>query len=186
MRRTSDMARTLRSLYAQTAPETRVAGRRWYDAARELSRELSSGEGCELSRAAAIIAVLSVNAQWAHNVRMARQCFNREPIGGMKNPTTAARAILAGGDPDELVRGPKVRQFWQAICGDTAAIAVDRWAAKAAGHDTEAEALTAGRIGAIARAYELAAEHCGESPRDLQAIIWLHVRGTKPADPALA
>lgn len=179
--RPCDMARRLRRHYDRATPATRDAGRGWYDSARDSAQRFAAEYSVSYRIAAGIIAALSPRSQWAHNLANAERCLRGERIRAMRHPASCAQRILEGEPPELVLRGPKVRAFWRAICGDTASVTVDMWAAKAAGVDPEG--LTPSRIRAIQRAYELAAASRGETPRDLQAIVWLQVRGVKPADP---
>lgn len=205
---TASATRRLRRAYADADDATRAAGRAWYpSAAREASALAGiAPAGIGASRCAAVIAALSPRLRWGHNLADARAAvlaasrLAGDPVFGDADgiaaavsharryafPESAAKAarILAGERPDAVLRGPKSRAFWRAIAGDRESVTVDVWAALAAGYDPDR--LTPRRIATITRAYTLAAEWAGETPRDFQAIVWLAVRGTKPSDPELS
>lgn len=96
------------------------------------------------------------------------------------NAEKAAR-ILLGVHPATVVSGPKVSAFWRAICGDPAAMTLDRWAIRAADHPCDP--WPGKRASAMLRdAYRVAAERVGETVRDFQAIVWIVERDTVPSD----
>lgn len=86
-----------------------------------------------------------------------------------------AWSIAHGADPLDVLNGPKVRRFYLNITGDHSVVTVDVWAARAAGVDGK---LTGARYLAVERAYQNAARIVGMTPRDLQAAVWVHTRGS--------
>lgn len=169
--------------YAAATEEERAQGRTWYaDAQAEARRLAENGpRGFGIVRAAGVLAVLSANQYWAANVRSARAAVVAAVAGDdvaaacrtLGDSSRKAARILAGESPAQVVAGPKVRQFWRAICGDPDAVAIDRWAARAAGWQSPR-----GREARIAAAYVAAAAFTPDNPRDLQAIVWVQVRGS--------
>jgi hypothetical protein len=105
----------------------------------------------------------------------------------MKGHRAKAWAIAHGAHPAKVLRGPKVSAFWLNICGNLDVVTVDTWAVRAAGITDDREAqLTLNRKGGyerVAAAYQDVAREVGVLPAELQAAVWLHVRGDKPADP---
>lgn len=189
--------RTLRRLYASTDADTRAMGRTWYAEAqaeaRRLAREAAPGIG--MVRAAAILAVTSPGTRWGQNVKVAREAIAahangataadaaRVAIANGSYPANARKVgmLLLGAHPASVVSGPKVTQFFRAICGDPAAMTLDRWAIRAAGFSDDPWPSVRLRR-ELCRAYERAAELSGESARDFQAITWLAIRGIVPSD----
>lgn len=173
----------LEALYRQAGPEIIRTGRGWYDhaqrAADELSRDLP--RGCGRIAAAGIIAALSPRLRWGHNLAAARAIAEGRPRSyAFGDAWRKAQRIRDGERPTDVLRGPKVRAFWRAVAGDPNAVTIDVWAARAAGLPDKP---SPGAISEAQGAYREAAERCGESPRDFQAIVWLIVRGAKPTDP---
>lgn len=187
-------ARRLRRLYADADPTTIASGRSWYaEAHAEVSRlARQAPPGIGRSACAGVLAALSPRAQWGQNVAGARAAV--QAAASELSPELAAAPyalsdgcrkagrILAGERPDAVLRGPKVRAFWRAILGDPAAVTVDWWACVAAGRPDDFGKLTPRRLAVIDRAYRLAADWAGESPRDFQAITWVAARGIVPSD----
>ena len=174
--------RRLTELYAEAPEATRAAGREWYPAAAAQSRAIARGAGISRHRAAGIIAALSPRAQWAVNLAWAAKVAAAAtcPAVHTRDARAKAWAIRTGERPLSVLRGPKVRAFYRAIMGDTGSVVLDVWAMRAMGDDRQP------RPGAdyarCAELYRRAAERCGESPRDFQAIVWLQLRGAKPSD----
>lgn len=189
----------LRAHYLRASLETVETGRRWYPAARSIARDIGATlpAGMGERTAAKVIAALSPQLRWSLNVREARAMaaaaarMHGDPIFGDLGAYGAAYAAGRFSFPDARalaarllsgervhVSGPKRGAFWRAICGDAQAVTVDIWAARAAGY--RPDRLTARRLRIITSAYRRAARMVGETPRDLQAIVWLQVRGTSP------
>lgn len=98
-------------------------------------------------------------------------------VAGLPDNRQKAWRIAHGEDPNVVLRGPKVRAFFANITGDHDSVTVDVWAARAA-EDTRIDNSPSGaRYAAIARAYQLAAVKRGVSPREMQAAVWVHIRG---------
>jgi hypothetical protein len=176
----------LRALYAQTTAATRAAGAGWYPAA---YREACAILPADPVRGAAIIAALSPQVGWRENLRAAARIAADPYVAGepnvpgymanrMKAAAIADGAPLTGHPGDALGgQAPKVRAFWRAICGDLEAVTLDIWAMRAAypGAAMRPPAGDAYRRGVLA--YRAAARRLQVAPRDLQAILWVHVRG---------
>jgi len=176
--------------FLEAAPDIREAGLRWYDQSlkdvRELSRLLPSGSG--VSAAAGILAALSPQTQWVQNWLWARQVAQaagegrrRMPvIGGFPANRDKAWRIARGERPKDVLRGPKVTAFWRALAGDPHACVLDIWMFRAFGlPDTPPESV----YRKVAEALSVAAYDLGVTARQLQAVIWLHIRGVRPGDP---
>lgn len=190
---------TTAELFARLLPHwhgadaaTRRAGAGWYSAAASEADRLAelAPAGIGRVRTAGIIAALSPRAHWSVNLRWAEAIVVSAGSGWPIAPAVSTRAVRAkawkiahGADPARVLGGPKVRAFWQAICGDPDAAVVDVWAARAAGVSAS-ELYRAGAYDAVAEAYRALAAIVGVPTRDLQATIWLALRGDKPADPA--
>jgi len=177
-------------LYAATDTATREHGRDWYRLSerdvRRIARELPRGLG--QSAAAAIFAALSPRQQYVSNwrgayaVAVARSAGAAEPPAtGLGDARRKAWRIAHGERPDAVLGGDKVRNFWRALAGDPDAVVLDVWMCRALGIDQEK--LTPILYAELSDAFRAAAKLCGESARDLQAILWFHVRGMKPGDP---
>lgn len=175
MRAVRSMARRLVKLYRAASETVRRVGRDWYRNARRTAWGLATEAGVTLRTAAGVIAALSPRLQWRTNVRAARaMLLGENPSGVFKASKAKARRIIAGESPDEVLSGPKVRAFFDALCGNESAAVVDVWIARAVGLD---RAPTNDEYGRIALALRLASIETGERVAPLQAIAWVQVRG---------
>jgi hypothetical protein len=176
--------------YHACDPDLREAGLRWYDQslrdARDLSRMLPHGVG--LSAAAGVLAALSPQTQWSQNWQYAQKFALAASLGQKYQPASGgfpknrdkAWRIANGESPDRVLGGPKVRAFWRAIKGDQDACVLDVWMFRAFGlPDQPSQKM----YDAVAEAVCVAAYDLHIRASQLQAIIWLHVRGVRPSDP---
>ena len=189
--RRAAMKRRLLALWANVSPADALAGRAWYDRAQSAACELWPDDP---TRAAAIIAALSPRQRWAVNVAQAARVIECAQTGapcpavGMTGNREKAWKIANGGNPADILGGPKVCAFFANITGDHSQVTIDSWAQRAAYGDwqewlTRADTLrkvtapTGNEYTDIADAYRSAADIIGISARDFQAAIWIHVRG---------
>lgn len=174
--------RILRSFNAASAADA-LEGADWYASAADVSAALAAGSGLTFEQCAGVIAALSPRCKWNENLRAAGLIV-AAASGGVAAPIVCgtlgnrakAWAIANGGDPAAILGGPKVRAFYANICGDTSAVCVDVWAARAAEGRSDDRAADGRRYKRIARAYERAADIAGVTPRDMQATVWVAIR----------
>lgn len=187
------MRRRILAAYAAASADDLAAGLAWYRRAAEAAASILPADP---ARAAGVIAALSPRCQWSTNVGWAAAVIEAAARGEASPPavhTSAMRAqawrIARGEAPLDVLRGPKVRAFYRNITGDLTAVTVDVWAARVADGDYRPHPTKAGLLGAIpspagrryaliARAYREAAAVIGRAPRDVQAAVWVHVRGS--------
>lgn len=150
-------------------------GATWYPEAKREARRLSRDAGITLAQAAGIIASASLNQSWKGNLTIARKLGRGEQTG-LTRVRRECAAILAGTPPTRAISGPKRVCFYRNIMGDTDTVTVDRWAARAA--DAESLLPRVGGYEKIADMYRDAASKLNVTPRELQAIVWSHVRGS--------
>jgi hypothetical protein len=197
MTHTPTAANVLR-IFREATPEDVTSGREWYARAQAVARELDT----DVTRGAAVLAVLSPMMPWSRNVSLARQAYAMADegashddivaaLGCLKRNAAKAAALVLGADPAAVVTGPKVVPFWQRIVdaatGATGpgSVVVDRHALDVAvGRvtDDETRAGILGRKGGhhtVAMAYVRAAsvlrrtgEAPGITPSELQAVTW--------------
>lgn len=177
------MTRRLIRLHAETTALDLAEGIRWYDRARAAAEAMAIGD--DISQAAAVIAHLSPRESWSRNVANAARVMEAAADGGQcpavhteKQRAKAWAAATGAVDPGAN-HGPKTEAFWANILGDLERVCVDSWAARAATGDASHKGPD-GRYqyGLMERAYQRAARAVGMAPRDLQAAIWISVRGS--------
>jgi hypothetical protein len=195
------MVARLERIWQDCPAATRAQGADWYPAAERIARAIAAEgpPGIGPARAAAVIAALSPRTRWADNLAYARAALRAaqraygsflgdlaleglvwtetEPYGLTDGRRKAIR-ILAGERPLDVLGGPKTRAFFRNITGDTRAVTVDVWAARAACGRWQPTPPNGRRYERIARAYQAAADRLGLEPRTLQAAVWIHVRGS--------
>jgi hypothetical protein len=216
--------RNITKFFRSIDPDVIAEGREWYPRARAfaeelaeeysgVSREYTASWNRQVERAAAVIAVLSPQVNWERNKLLARKVYalayssawhyrlsidevRRAWKDGLTDgPTKAFRILVMGEEPNDVVKGPKVRQFWFTIVDptDPRAVVVDRhaWAVAAGRVLTDAElGQYSGRLGAydaVSEMYRRAAKILsregvtfpGEArqlhqwtPAEVQAITW--------------
>jgi len=161
------------------------AGYGWYRLAENLTRRLARKHNTTKHRAAGVIAALSPNQTWANNLRMAEHALAGNPKG-FSSAVARVKRIMAGGSiigtfPDPSGPSHKIREFYRAISGNQNAVVIDRWAYRAAWGTRHVDVHDLARIGVyamISDAYREVAELFEMSPRDFQAAVWIHVRGS--------
>lgn len=201
-------------IFRAATPDEIADGREWYRRARLLAEELAAAEwqrgnvpGDErgdVDRAAAVIAVLSPRQSWDRNVTLARQAYTQAIYRRTSPESTrativeylptlgrqreqVARLLVDRDDPDDVVRGPKVRAFWHTIAhpDDPRAVVVDRHAidvACGAVLDDARRGKLVGRKGGydtLAACYVRAAKQLNSegteppiTPAEVQAVTW--------------
>lgn len=162
-----------------------AAGLEWYDRARRIADAMAVEYGIPARQCAGVIAALSPRCQWATNVEGARRMIaaasagSSEPVAaGTLSNRAKAWAIANGADPDAVLGGQKVRAFFANIMGDTDAVTVDVWAARAAEGRDNPNAPVKRRYRLCAETYRRAARRHGLTPRDAQAAVWTIYRRT--------
>lgn len=178
------MVRRLVAAYHGASAADHAAGARWYADAEAAARALAAGTDGAITTdtAAGIIAALSPRMPWARNLRLAAEAVDQHmsgrpiTLGAMGTSIANVERVLRG----ESLRAPKIRAFAANIAGDTAAVTVDVWAARAATGDPmpDGSNITPAQYRRIAAAYTEAAERVGITPRDLQATVWVAIRGS--------
>lgn len=165
--------------YRAANEDIRNAGRQWYPNALSLCEEIAADD-VPVSTVARVMAALSPRTHWATNVRWARSIVDAFRRGDTEPPPISTvvfrnRAWLElNGTP--ALSGPKTSAFAAAILGDTEAVTIDSWILRSVGLKPNAK-VTPKRVREITAAYAEAAAEAGETPRDLQAIVWVQLRG---------
>jgi hypothetical protein len=177
------MVANIMAAYARADEATLRAGRRWYPMAEAIVDGIAVGTGTNVLKVAHCLSALSPRNPWLWNIADTYSYAVAAKIGAdMPSATTfvvnrkKAWAVLHGAD---LVTGPKVLNFVNAILGDSEAVVVDTWAARVALNGKLARAgrgfasFKKGQYQRFVDAYKVAAHRLGETPRNLQAITWL-------------
>lgn len=156
------------------------SGLNWYSDAQNLAISMAEEFGVSLEIAASVIAATSPRTIWSFNVKHARAILAGEdaPSGAMGANDKRGRDCLILGF-DGLGNGPKVNAFARNIAGDLHHVTIDMWAFAAAmgDHATTAMLARRGAYDSIAHAFRDAADQYGVKPAQMQAIVWVAIRG---------
>lgn len=152
-------------------------GLAWYREAGRLVRCLAAEFGTTRSVVAGVLSAVSPRQPWSRNLAVARGILSGGPVTGVfRTNVLKARRILGGERPLAVLRGNKVRAFYRALLGDRSAVVVDTWIVRAAGLRSTAR-LTDGLYNKIADALRALARQLRVAAADLQATIWVTIRG---------
>lgn len=193
------MVRRLVRAYSAASQGQRAAGLAWYGRFGDIAGALAARHGVSFEDAAGVLAIVSPRVTVAASVMLAESVLvewrGSRRLGeckGLNANIVKAWAWLDGDrgvldlDSDGLTRARKVRSFYANITGDSVAVTVDVWAARAAGWRGGDKFPQGGAYVAIAGAYRAAARRCGVSPRELQAVVWCVTRSDIDAGRELA
>lgn len=166
---------------AKASEDQIFEGKVWYAEAHALAAELSELSDLTLMQAAAVIAHLSPKVSWRKNKEAARALVfeGRRLPGIMRGPFARAQRAMTAADPLDTF-GPdakKTRSFALNIAGLMEEVTVDVWIARAVGV-TEAQLKRVGVYEGIAHCFRLAGKRYGMAPAQVQAIVWIVVRGS--------
>lgn len=183
------MVANIVAAYRRASTGTRDEGRAWYPAAQRAVQGIAADQGVDPARVAFCLSALSPRNPWLWNVADTYHFVVAHKAGGpMPSATTFLRnrekAWKALGQDEHpwTSAAPKVTAFVKAVNGIEDAVVVDTWAARAALNGGFARAgrgfasFRPAQYEAFVAAYREAALTVGETPRDLQAIVWLQVQ----------
>lgn len=145
-----------------------VDGGGWYNVASYQIHRYASLLEWDVQRFINVLAITSPRVHVLKNWKLATQYMRDGSTKGMLPNVAAALAHYeATGD----IRGPKTEAFARALRGDTTALVLDVWMARALGVD-ERKVTSKKNSEAAHRRVKRAALLLGMSVRDTQAAIW--------------
>lgn len=168
-------------VFERATADQRLAGMTWYHDAHGAAASLDPDNP---RRAAGVIAALSPQLSWPRNLELAARAYaDGKASGTLGRSVEQANQILAGADPLDVLRGPKVRAFYAVIADpdDPENVVIDRHAVDIAVGKRQStrqrdHAYPLGRRGRYARfvdAYRKAAALLGLLPHQVQAVTWV-------------
>lgn len=165
-------------LYRSASPEMREAGRAWYPNAYAICEAIGGGV-VPAETVARVMAILSPRCTWrtcvAWTLLLVDAYLTGQPVPAVSTAGNRDKAWRElHGQP--ALSGQKVTAFARAIQGDPDAVVIDSWTMRSVGLSIH-KTVTRARQRRITAAYTQAAAVVGESPRDLQAIVWCAIRG---------
>lgn len=145
----------------------------WYNDAQTVAQDVAQRLDTSLEVGACVVSSFSPRVPWARNILLALAYSNGEDTPGLANNRRMADASVRLGF--DALKGPKTNAFARAIAGDEDAVVVDSWMCKAAGIGRDTPSAVQYRR--ISEAIVTLARRHGVSPRTMQALIWIQVRG---------
>ena len=160
-------------LASSLSAQTRYDGSVWYHTANVVAGELVTiRPEWSMEVAASVLSAFSPREKWSRNCDMARKFARGEPtpcLGmSIRNAQNAERQGF------NALKGRKTNAFARAIAGDGSAVVIDTWMLKPLG----LRSVTPKQYDMIASVITSLATDVGMTPRDLQAALWIHIRGS--------
>lgn len=147
---------------------------KWYLDAERVALEVARNLETDLEVGASVVSAFSPRERWTNNVSKAIAYSLGQPVVGLPNNLRMAdKAITLGYD---ALKGQKTNAFARAIAGDENAVVIDVWMLRALG--IEKKTPTQSQYVEMARAVKKVAIEKGMTPRAMQALIWIVVRGS--------
>ena len=147
---------------------------KWYLDAERVAEKVANNLSISLENGASIVSAFSPRERWTANVAKAIAFSLGEIPVGLSNNLRMARAAISIGF--DALKGPKTNAFARAIAGDENAVVVDVWMMRALG--LEKKSPNGEEYKVIAKAIKTVAVEFGMTPRAMQALIWIVVRGS--------
>ena len=139
-----------------------------------VAAEVARNLGSTLEVGATVVSAFSPRERWTNNVTKAISFSLGRDVPGFKNNMKMANNGLTMGF--DALNGPKTNAFARAIAGDEQAVVIDVWMLRALG--IEKKSPTQSTYREMARAVRTVAMEYGMTPRAMQALIWIIVRGS--------
>jgi hypothetical protein len=138
--------------------------------AAQVARNLDS----TLEVGATVVSAFSPRERWTNNVTKAISFSLGNNIPGFKNNMVMANNAIAFGY--DALKGLKTNAFARAIAGDEQAVVIDVWMLRAVG--IEKKTPNQSTYNELANAVKKVAFDHGMTPRAMQALIWIMIRGS--------
>ena len=147
---------------------------KWYLDAETVAREVATNLGVTLEIGATVVSAFSPRERWSRNVTNAIKFSLGEPVVALGNNIRMANAGMQLGF--SALKGQKTNAFAKAIAGNEDAVVIDVWMLRALG--IEKKTPTQSQYKEMADAVTAVATKHGMTPRAMQALIWIVVRGS--------
>lgn len=146
---------------------------KWYVDAERIAEQVATNLGKSLEVGASVVSAFSPRERWSVNVARAISFSLGEKVTCLKNNLVMANNSLTMGF--KALNGQKTNAFAKAIAGDENAVVIDVWMLRALG--IEKKSPTQAQYKVMADAVTTVAIQYGMTPRSMQALIWIIVRG---------
>lgn len=147
---------------------------KWYLDAETVAREVATNLDVTLEVGATIVSAFSPRERWARNVTNAIKFSLGENVVALGNNIRMANAAFELGF--DALKGQKTNAFAKAIAGNEDAVVIDVWMLRAVG--IEKKTPNQSGYNELAKAVTTVAVEYGMTPRAMQALIWIVVRGS--------
>jgi hypothetical protein len=147
---------------------------KWYLDAERVAEEVARNLNTTLEIGATVVSAFSPRERWARNVTNAIKFSLGENVTALGNNIKMANSALTMGF--SALRGDKTNAFAKAIAGNENAVVIDVWMLRALG--IEKKSPSQSQYIEMAKAVTNVAMEHGMTPRAMQALIWIIVRGS--------
>jgi hypothetical protein len=147
---------------------------KWYIDAERVAEEVARNLATTLEVGATVVSAFSPRERWARNVVNAVKFSLGEDVTALGNNIRMANAGMTLGF--DALKGMKTNAFARAIAGDENAVVIDVWMLRALG--IEKKTPSQSQYAEMAKAVTAVSVEHGMTPRAMQALIWIVVRGS--------
>jgi len=147
---------------------------KWYVDAERIAEQVARNLDTTLEVGATVVSAFSPRERWSVNVARAIQFSLGEQVTCLKNNIVMANNALTMGF--SALKGMKTNAFAKAIAGDEQAVVIDVWMLRAVGIEKKTPSQSG--YNELAEAVKKVAFEFGMTPRAMQALIWIVIRGS--------
>ena len=147
---------------------------KWYVDAERIAEKVAENLGTTLEVGASVVSAFSPRERWSVNVARAIAWSLGQDVTCLKNNLVMANNSLTLGFA--ALKGLKTNSFAKAIAGDEQAVVIDVWMLRAVG--IEKKTPNQSQYWELVEAVKKTAFEYGMTPRAMQALIWIVVRGS--------
>jgi hypothetical protein len=147
---------------------------KWYVDAERIAEQVARNLDTTLEVGATVVSAFSPRERWSVNVARAIQFSLGEKVTCLKNNIVMANNALTMGF--SALKGMKTNAFAKAIAGDEQAVVIDVWMLRAVGIEKKTPSQSG--YNELVEAVKKVAFEFGMTPRAMQALIWIVVRGS--------
>jgi hypothetical protein len=147
---------------------------KWYMDAERVAAQVARNLDSTLEVGATVVSAFSPRERWTNNVTKAISFSLGNNIPGFKNNMVMANNAIAFGY--DALKGLKTNAFARAIAGDEQAVVIDVWMLRAVG--IEKKTPNQSTYNELANAVKKVAFDFCMTPRAMQALIWIMIRGS--------
>ena len=160
-----------RSLASGISETERENSKAWYRMARCHAHAVALTLGVSLECGASILSAFSPRVTWNRNCVLAHAFANGEVVACLGNSIRAAERAKTLGFG--ALKGLKTNAFARNIAGDTNPVTIDAWMLRPFGM----KSVSVRNYRILSEAIRTVAAESGMTPADMQALLWIRIRG---------